>query len=43
MLDRKDMPETLQVGANIYTDGVPDIVARFEHLTIEPLALGAAC
>ena len=42
-LDRKDMPETLQVGANIYTDGVPDIVARFEHLTIEPLAPGAAC
>jgi len=42
-LDRKDMPETLQVGANIYTDGVPDVVARFEHLTIEPLPLGAEC
>jgi len=42
-LDRKDMPATLQVGANIYTDGVPDIVARFEGLTIEPLAPGAAC
>jgi hypothetical protein len=42
-LDRKDMPETLQVGANIYTDGVPDIVARFEDLTIEPIAEGAGC
>jgi len=41
--DRKDMPETVQVGANIYTDGVPDIVARFENLTIEPIPLGAAC
>jgi hypothetical protein len=42
-LDRKDMPQTLQVGANIYTDVVPDIVARFEHLTIEPIALGGGC
>jgi hypothetical protein len=42
-LERKDMPPTLQVGANIYTDGVPDIVARFESLTIEPIPLGAGC
>jgi hypothetical protein len=42
-LDRRDLPATLQVGTNIYTDGVPDIIARFEHLTIEPLATGAAC
>lgn len=42
-LDRKDMPPTLDVGANIYTDGKPDIVARFEHLTIERIAAGAAC
>jgi hypothetical protein len=41
--DRKDIPATIQVGANIYTDAVPDIVARFEHLTIEPLAPGAGC
>lgn len=41
--DRKDMPPTLQVGANIYTDAVPDIVARFEGLTIQRLAAGAAC
>jgi len=42
-LDRKDMPETLQVGVNIYTDGVPDIVARFEDLKIEALPAGAEC
>ena len=42
-LDRKDMPPTLEVGANIDTDARPDIVARFEHLTIERLAAGAAC
>jgi len=42
-LDRKDMPATVQVGANIYTDGVPDIVARFEHLSIEPIPGGGGC
>ena len=42
-LDRKDIPETVQVGANIYTDGVPDIVARFEHLTVEPIPAGGGC
>ena len=42
-LDRRDMPETLQVGANIYTDARPDIVARFEDLAIEALKPGAAC
>jgi hypothetical protein len=41
--ERRDMPDTLQVGANIYTDGVPDIEARFEHLTVEPLASGRPC
>jgi hypothetical protein len=42
-LDREDIPETVQVGANIYTDASPDIVARFEHLTIEPIPAGAGC
>ena len=41
--DRPDMPQTLQVGANIYTDSVPDLVARFEGLTIDPLRAGDAC
>jgi hypothetical protein len=42
-LDRKDLPQTLQVGVNIYTDGVPDITARFEDLEIEALLPGASC
>jgi hypothetical protein len=41
--DRPDLPEELLVGASIYTDGVPDITARYEDLTIEPLADGVAC
>jgi hypothetical protein len=41
--ERPDLPATLQVGANIYTDAVPDLVARFEGLTIEPLEPGAPC
>jgi hypothetical protein len=41
--ERRDMPQTLQVGANIYSDRVPDIVAAFEDLTIEPLLPGADC
>jgi hypothetical protein len=41
--ERRDMPQTLQVGANIYTDGVPDLVARFEQLMIERLDPGEAC
>ena len=41
--DRRDMPETLQVGVNIYTDGAPDITARFEGLALEPLEDGVPC
>lgn len=41
--DRPDMPPTLEVGANIYTDSVPDLIARFEGLTIDRLGAGDAC
>lgn len=41
--ERPDLPETLQVGPNIYTDAVPDITARFEGLAIEPLPEDEAC
>jgi hypothetical protein len=41
--ERPDLPATLQVGANIHTDAVPDLVARFEGLTIEPLEPGDPC
>ena len=42
-LDRKDMPATVDVGANMSTDGVADTIARFEHLTIEPIPAGGGC
>jgi hypothetical protein len=41
--ERRDLPQTLQVGANIYTDAVPDLVARFDQLRIEELAGGESC
>jgi hypothetical protein len=41
--ERADLPATLQVGANIYSDSTPDLVARFEGLTIAPLAPGEIC
>jgi hypothetical protein len=41
--ERADLPETLNVGPNIYTDGRPDLTARFEHLSIEQLAVGEDC
>jgi hypothetical protein len=31
-IDRPDLPSTLQVGPNLYTDGPPDVTARYEDL-----------
>jgi hypothetical protein len=42
-LDRKDLPGTLEVGASVSADGPPDIVARFEALTIKALTATEAC
>lgn len=41
--DRPDLPETLQVGLNIYTDSSPDLQIRFENLRIEPIASADEC
>jgi hypothetical protein len=41
--ERPDLPDMLQVGANIYSDSPPDITARFDGLTIEPLDAGESC
>jgi len=41
--DRPDLPDTLQVGANIYTDSTPDLSVRFDHLRIEPITAEADC
>ena len=38
--ERPDLPATLQVGVNVYSDSAPDVVARFESLGIEPQSGG---
>jgi hypothetical protein len=40
---RPDLPETLQVGANIYSDGVPDLRVRYANLRIESVSDEAGC
>jgi len=40
---RPDLPETLQVGANIYSDSVPDLTVRYDDLRIEPVSGEADC
>ena len=41
--DRPDLKGPIEVGANIYSDGPPDITAQFNDLSIEPLDPGEAC
>jgi hypothetical protein len=41
--DRPDLPETVQVGPNIYANGAPDLVVTFTGLRIEPSPAGEAC
>lgn len=36
--ERPDLPESLQVGVNIYTNSTPDIQIRYENISIETLA-----
>ncbi|HEX5450792.1 MAG TPA: hypothetical protein VFW86_00245, partial [Candidatus Limnocylindrales bacterium] len=40
---RPDLKGPIQVGANIYSDGPPDITAQFNDLAIEPLDPGEPC
>ena len=40
---RPDLPDTLQVGVNIYTDNTPDLQVRFEQLRIEPISAETEC
>ena len=41
--DRPDLPDTLQVGANIYSDSTPDLRVQFDQLRIETISDRAAC
>jgi hypothetical protein len=40
---RPDLPDTLQVGANIYTDSDPDLRATYSNLQIEPISAESDC
>ncbi len=40
---RPDLPDSLQVGVNIYADGEPDLQIRFDHLRIEPVTAETDC
>ena len=41
--ERKGLSGTLQVGASLSSDSPPDLTARFDDLTLEPLEAGEAC
>ena len=41
--ERPDMPDTLQVGVNIYPDNTPDLRVRYEQLRIEPIDAETDC
>ena len=41
--ERPDLKGAIEVGANIYSDGTPDITAQFNDLSLEPLDPGEAC
>lgn len=42
-LERADMPETVQVGVNIYSNSEPDLQIRYENISIEPISDAADC
>ncbi|HLO15189.1 MAG TPA: hypothetical protein VK206_10195 [Anaerolineales bacterium] len=41
--DRPDLPETLQVGVNIYTDSEPDLQIRYDNITVQPIVSESDC
>jgi hypothetical protein len=41
--NRPDLPESMQVGVNIYSDSTPDLQVRYENIKIEKLASPAGC
>jgi len=41
--DRPDLPDTLQVGANIYSGSTPDLTVRYEDLAIDRIVTTLDC
>lgn len=42
-IPRPDLPDTLQVGINIYSDSAPDLQVRYDNVRIEPVTSEADC
>jgi hypothetical protein len=42
-LKRPDLPDELQVGVNIYTDGKPDLKIRYDNISIELISIESDC
>lgn len=40
---RSDLPQSLQVGLNLYTDSAPDLQVRYDHISIDPVAEASDC
>ena len=41
--DRPDLPQTLQVGLNIYSDSTPDLQVRYDHIKLDAITSLADC
>jgi len=41
--ERPDLPDELQVGVNIYTDGKPDVQIHYDNISIESISTTADC
>ena len=41
--DRPDLPAGLQVGANVYSGGTPDLTVRYENLKVEQVQKAEGC
>lgn len=42
-VERPDMPDILQVGPNIYSDGAPDLQVRYDNLLLEFITADSDC
>lgn len=41
--ERPDLPQTLQVGLNIYSDSTPDLQVRYDQIKLDPITSLADC
>lgn len=41
--ERPDLPQTLQVGLNIYSDSTPDLQVHYDQIKVDPITVLADC